>query len=399
MTSFLNRRSFIKTTSLSAASITLLSPLAACAAQDKKNNTANKETLLFKKVYGALIGAAIGDAMGGPVEFWHHKDIEKKYGILDKLAPYDIEPNDHGPWKKDPGTYTDDTRLSKIFCQAILNAQAPPTDKDIAKAIIDYYYAAPQGLPKNWIEEYYYEAIYREDKEIYGGQPTNGGIMAIAPLGVINPCNPQQAFDNAFDAVFVAQGYARWSAATAAAAISSAMKPDATVDTIIADALDALKNHKARVEGTRWPACPHYQNVALKNEQLIQKGLDIAKKYNDPYKLRDELLPAIAQQFGPDGAESLAIAFTFVYAAKGDYTETIKACVNFGRDNDSSASVAGAITGALNGTDAIPKEWIKTVETTNDKPTFNSIASQFCKIITKKHNQNKEALNDLEKLI
>ena len=36
MTSFLNRRSFLKDASLSAASIALLSPLAACAAQDKK---------------------------------------------------------------------------------------------------------------------------------------------------------------------------------------------------------------------------------------------------------------------------------------------------------------------------------------------------------------------------
>jgi ADP-ribosylglycohydrolase len=398
MTSFLNRRSFIKTSSLSTASIALLSPLTACAAPAKKNKPKD-ETLLFKKVYGALIGAAIGDAIGGPVEFWHHKDIEKKYGILDKLLPYGIEPSDHGPWKKDPGTYTDDTRLSKVFCQAVINAQAPPTDKDIAKAIIDYYYAAPEGLPKNWIEEYYYEAIYREDKEIYGGQPTNGGIMAIAPLGVINPCNPQQAFDDAFDAVFVAQGYARWSAATAAAAISSAMKLGSTVDTIITDALDSLKNHKAKVEGPRWPACPHYKNVALKNEQLIQKGLDIAKKYNDPYKLRDELLPAIAQQFGPDGAESLAIAFTMLHAAKGDYIETIKGCVNFGRDNDSSASVAGAITGALHGTDAIPKDWIKTVEDANDKPTFESIANQFCKIITKKFHEDKKALNDIQKLI
>jgi hypothetical protein len=43
MTNMLNRRSFIKTTSLSAASIAMLSPLAACDAQDKKNINKTKK--------------------------------------------------------------------------------------------------------------------------------------------------------------------------------------------------------------------------------------------------------------------------------------------------------------------------------------------------------------------
>ena len=94
MTISLNRRNFIKDSYLSVASVVLLSPLTACAAQDKKtgNTSVNEENTLFKKVYGALIGAAVGDAMGGPVEFWHHKDIEKKYGILDKLVGAPVAP-------------------------------------------------------------------------------------------------------------------------------------------------------------------------------------------------------------------------------------------------------------------------------------------------------------------
>jgi ADP-ribosylglycohydrolase len=337
--------------------------------------------------------------MGGPVEFWHHKKIIEKFGKVDTLMPYDRQPNPHGPWKTAAGTYTDDTRLNKLFCKAVLDKKGVPTDKDLARAIISYYHSAPEGLEKEWIEEYYFKAVYREDKNVFGGQPTNGGIMAIAPFGVINPCDPLKALTDAYDALFMVEGYSRYSAAIAASAISSAMKPDSTVDSIINDSLKAVKVHKSKVEGALWPATELYHHVGQKNEQLINKGLEIAKKYGDPYTLRDELLANIQQQFGPDGSESLAIAMTMFYAAKGDYVESIKGAVNCGRDNDSSASVAGAISGALNGVDKIPSEWVELVEKANPGPTFREIAESFCNIITAKYEQDRRVLGNIQQLI
>ena len=38
-------------------------------------------------VYGCLIGGAIGDAMGAPVENWHHADIKKEYGKVERFLP------------------------------------------------------------------------------------------------------------------------------------------------------------------------------------------------------------------------------------------------------------------------------------------------------------------------
>ncbi|QUH24597.1 ADP-ribosylglycohydrolase family protein [Serpentinicella alkaliphila] len=40
---------------------------------------------LYYKVYGSLIGAAIGDAMGRPVETYHYEEISKEYGWIDNL--------------------------------------------------------------------------------------------------------------------------------------------------------------------------------------------------------------------------------------------------------------------------------------------------------------------------
>ena len=394
----INRREFLKSASIWCV-LSAIAETITAAAKPLTKTSASKFSLLFKKVYGALVGAGIGDAMGGPVEFWYYKKIIEKFGKIETLMPYDREPNPHGPWKKEAGTYTDDTRLNKLFCQAVLDKRGVPTDKDLAKAIINYYHAADDGLAKQWIEEYYFKAVYREDKNVFGGQPTNGGIMAIAPLGVINPCNPRQALADAYDALFMVEGYSRYSAAIAAAAVSSAMKPDSTVDTIIGDCLEAASYHKSKVEGLLWPATDLYRHVGEKNEQLINKGIEIAKKHGNPYTLRDELLANIQQQFGPDGSETLAIALTMFYAAKGDYAESIKGAVNYGRDNDSSASVAGAIAGAFNGADKIPAEWIELVERVNPTPRFREIAESFCEIITAKQQQDLKVLNNLEELI
>lgn len=38
---------------------------------------------LLVKVYGCLIGGAIGDAMGAPAEDWHYSDIRPKFGRID----------------------------------------------------------------------------------------------------------------------------------------------------------------------------------------------------------------------------------------------------------------------------------------------------------------------------
>ena len=58
----------------------------------KKSAYANDSLILseeayYDKVLGALVGSAIGDAMGASTEIWHRKDIQLKYGYITGLAP------------------------------------------------------------------------------------------------------------------------------------------------------------------------------------------------------------------------------------------------------------------------------------------------------------------------
>ncbi len=359
-----------------------------------------KETILFKKIYGALIGSAIGDAMGGPVEMYYYQDIIKKHGWVSSLLPYDdITPSAHGPWSKEAGTYTDDSRMSKIFLEAILLCGGVPSEKDIAKAYSDYYYSAKEGFPKEFIEEYYMKGLFGDHKQIFGGQPTNGAIMGIAPFGIINLCNPQKALDDAYKAAFMVEGYARYSAAIAASAISTAMIPNVEYFEVIEASIKALNHHKNRVEGKLWQKSHMYPHVAMKNEKLIRECMEIANKYENTSSLREELLKRVKQQFFADGAETLAIAFTMFYKAKGNFKDTVEGCVNFGRDNDSSAAVAGAIAGAFNGIDAIPKEWITLVESVNEGPSFEYYAKIITKIIMSSFDDQSKIINNISLLL
>src|SRR5690606_17701071 len=54
--------------------------------------------------------------------------------------------------------------------------------------------------------------------------------------------------------------------------------------------------------------------------------------------------------------EELPIALGMVALADGDWRDAVLGGVNYGRDADSIASMAGAITGALHGPSAIPGE-------------------------------------------
>jgi len=77
-----------------------------------------EDTILFDKIYASMLAAAIGDAMGGPVEGWHYERIAATHGVVKTLLPYDDPPDFHAHFATIPGAITDDTRLKHILCNA-----------------------------------------------------------------------------------------------------------------------------------------------------------------------------------------------------------------------------------------------------------------------------------------
>lgn len=332
-----------------------------------------ENTMLFDKIYASMLAGAIGDAMGGPVEGWHYERIAATHGVVTTLLPYDDPPDFHAHFAVEAGAITDDTRLKHILCRAILDCNGVPRRGDLVKALMDAYGAAQTDLERGFLEEYVLAGLYGEDKLIWGGQPTNGFIMANSPIGLVCACDPVAAFALSYDVDFISDGYAKYSSAIAAAAVAAAMRPGATVDSVIEDALAACQAH--RVEGNLTKQWHWYEHVFQLNERLVGIAVDIAARSRDVLALRAEFYQAL--QVGPLGSEaaqSLAVALGMLVAAGGDLQQAIVGCVNYGRDNDSYATIAGAIAGALHGTSAIPEGWRTVIEEANPEPNMRALS-------------------------
>jgi ADP-ribosylglycohydrolase len=356
-----------------------------------------ENTQLFDKIYAALLAGAIGDAMGGPVEGWHYERIVETHGVVDTLLPYTSLPDYHNHFATAPGSVTDDTRLKHVVCRAILARDALPRRGDLVRAIVDAYHAAATDLERGFLEEYALGGLYGEDKLIWGGQMTNGFLMANAPLGLICPCDPETAFALSFDVDFISDGYAKYAAAMAAAAVAAAMCPGATPLSVVDAALSACQAH--RVEGDLTRNWNWYEHVFQLNERLVNTAVEIALRHNDVFSLRAEYYEWLhVSALGSEAAQTLAVALGMLVAADGDLRQTIIGCVNYGRDNDSYASVAGAIAGALRGTPAIPADWRTTVEVANPEPDMRALALGLTRVAVKRHRRMKAVVEQVDTL-
>ena len=105
------------------------------------------------RIRGSLIGGAIGDALGYPVEFiYDYRTIQKKYGEKG-ITRYDTR-----HWWKDEreqdgkAWVSDDTQMTLFTACGLLNAQA-----DIAKTTLD-----PDTIRKHMICSAYLEWYYTQ---------------------------------------------------------------------------------------------------------------------------------------------------------------------------------------------------------------------------------------------
>ena len=356
-----------------------------------------EHSLLFKKVYGCLLGGAIGDALGGPVELWTTEKIRETYGNLDRFVPYDRAPSHHGQFRNEPGVYTYDTRLKHLLCQAIFNAGGKPRPGDIGHVLAGAYHTAPDELHAGFVEEYYLKALWGRDKVIFGGEPTNGAIMANSPLGLICACRPDEAYQLGFDLAFFTDGHAKTAAAMLVAAIAEAMRPNASVESIIEVARSAHLRFARRREGDHWHTTPWRYDPNLK---FLDQALEIARRERDVFAIREPLMNLL--EWGhlfSESVHTLVVALAMFVAAEGDLRQSIIGAVMYGRDKDSYASVVGALAGALHGADAVPPEWSQPVLAANPDPDMHAYAVQLTKLISADFRQQQANLSDLGALI
>lgn len=325
----------------------------------------NKNKLL-DKTFACLAASAIGDSMGAPVEGWHYTAIKEKYGVLNDLVPdlggYLIE------IKGVPYQSTDDTVLRNLILRTIIKKNGRITAYD---------------LGQTWLEEMEPKKTNPLDaiafmklasgfpaREVGEGLPVCiSATLGIAPIGIVNACDPRSAALDAFDVASLSQWKeGKETAMAIAAGVAEAFRPNATVDTII----KATKKYSSPKVADR-----------------IEKAIQIAKKYKEPLNVIPEyyekmlvedgweksvkavssfegLLDKDKISIGCHPLELVPVALGMFYLSEGDALKAMIGSVNYGRDCDGIAGFAGGLAAALNGSQEIPQEMVEKVDKANN---------------------------------
>ncbi|MGZ9810247.1 ADP-ribosylglycohydrolase family protein [Pseudoroseicyclus sp. H15] len=327
------------------------------------------------RVRGLLHGVALGDAIGAPVEKLTPAEIKEMYGRVTSLD------NAWHRTSRDPaagngrvrgnGIVTDDTLMTLSLMAVYNDVQRHLDAWDMADGMVRQIAWVKRYVPELQRECPLLERLFYPEKWIFqrhqlsSCDPRQGGIgnmvncgaaMYIAPLGVVNACDPRAAYDEAI--AFASghqQSYGLEAAGVLAGAVAAAFVPGTTIDEIVATA------HGLAKDGTR-DAIGEIADVA---QRLRAKGAEqdeVVATFHDKIAafspLGDDLDHTAAKvgratpNYQPSrllSIEELPLALGFAIVAGGDFRRAIEDGINSGRDTDSIGVMAGAILGAMHG--------------------------------------------------
>jgi ADP-ribosylglycohydrolase len=183
---------------------------------------------------------------------------------------------------------------------------------------------------------------------------TGSTVMCMEPVGTYHLCDPQNAY---IDATSISYMYQRGldvvAASILAASVAEALRPQATVDSVLKAALDAAPKEKMLTFDTRKIDTPY---------QFISLCLEVADKYTDVFEARKELYEKCLYYHMIDPLELLGLSYAMFKIAKGDVRMAAIGGTNIGRDSDTIAGRGAMLSGALVGAGTVPREWVDMIK-------------------------------------
>ena len=328
---------------------------------------------------GALVGSAVGDALGGAVEGWTPEPIRERHGgwvdrhrrpVVRRLAhrpPDRAVPQGRRAHHR---RHLDDARAGRGVRRAprpprrVRDRRAPgPDDAD----------RDPRWIPELETEALLLQRVFLAEKWLvarlhYGhvdpreagvGNIVNcGAAMYMAPVGIVNAGDPAGAYAEAIDLAGAHQSsYGREAAGRVRGRRrrrdgARARRLASVVDAALALAKDGTRSGRSRrsptaADGVTRLGAGDSRCCARRSSPYDTVGPD----YRAPVAGRPPAEPAPRRSRNcrsPSASCSSPAATTPARSS---------AACNYGRDADSIATMAGAITGALGGTAAVPADW------------------------------------------
>ncbi len=325
----------------------------------KVENESKSDAILRSRYEGCLLGGAIGDAYGAPVEFMKLKRIKKLFGEkgLTKL----IANNKYGGIR-----FTDDTQLTLFTADGLLRSAVkdgkvsyPPDYDTMFASYRNWYKVCCQNkdVKNGWIskikglrgEKCSGKTIMSTLSQAKKGSlshPINqskscGGVMRSAPIGLMYNKNPEEAFDVAVNATALTHGHpiSYLAAGVYAAMIANLVNGESIYDSIT-NSMQILRKQE------------HSEELC----EIIDKAIDLA--------FNDQIEPQVAMKelgHGWDADEAVAMAVYASLKTPNNYEQVLINSINHDGDSDTVASIAGGIVGTALGIEKIPSHLRKKV--------------------------------------
>lgn len=275
---------------------------------------------------GALLGLAVGNALGLPVEFWPSAEIRRRYpdGVRE-IDPAELRL----PWD-------DDLAQAAILAEAILEHDTLRHD-DLARRLLEWDASNGRGMGNQTraVINALRQGIKPSEAarlvwERDGGNPAgNGAVMRCAPVALRWRRDRARLLDETQHSVLVTHEDPRcvWSAYAVNLAVAAAL------------------------EGRNAPL----EEIALALEHVeASPNTVIAVRTASGRKLEHLALDGSAIGFT---LKTMQVGLWCLENA-GDFEESLVSVVGAGGDTDTNGAVAGAVLGALLGAGAIPERWI-----------------------------------------
>ena len=332
--------------------------------------------LLLKKIQGCLYGGAIGDAMGAPAEWRMPDEIQARYGYITDLVEAWDEANTRG---RGHGRYTDDSHMVQLLCQCYIEHGDHLDAHEffrrlVPKMALEDRWVPERGRHMPLVERLFYPEKWLYNRWLANADPRNAGVgnmvncgaaMYAAPVGIVNACDPMRAYAEAVDVFSAHQvSFGLEAAAVQATCVAEALKPDASIASIIDAALTVAKDGTADCIA----AIADKASTLTDWREAIAPLRDVMREYDTSPDDAKTQRGNGSNDWTPSrehSIEEVPIALGFLIVTDGDFEGTIMGGTNYGRDNDSIAGMGGAIAGALHGIDALRPEWVEQINSAN----------------------------------
>ncbi|MBI5116329.1 ADP-ribosylglycohydrolase family protein [Candidatus Poribacteria bacterium] len=351
------------------------------------------------RILGCVVGASIGDSIGGAFEFQDADFITQRIGSdwIDDMYPYEgIEPNPHGIWTIDPpaGTGTDDTRYNHIFIETATRKGKSINSRDLAEAFVERhaapekYYRCGGELARRQFADWHGVCCGHLGREcplhpnvppealantgLRMDFPTLVGMLVLASAGLLHVGEPERAYRHAYVLDFMDIGYAREAVAIFAALVSM-LAAGAELGPAVEQAVQMNPFGLGGLFGGP---------TMVEN---LPRAAMLARNSSGDRELVMNLSHAFASSHPFDPVEMMTVAIASLCFTEGDSMRSILIAANHRivdaggklvrfRDNDCSAYFSGALVGAYRGLSGLPSDWAqKAIESNREIYGINLI--------------------------